>query len=44
MEMEVEVSLLGDGNYSWAILKRGSAQGQMDEKVQGTYVRLGKKG
>ncbi len=44
MEMEVEVSLVGDGNCSWVVLKRGSTQGQMEEKVQGTYARLRKKG
>ncbi len=42
--MEVEVSLVSDGDCSWAILKRGSTQGQMEEKVKGTYVRLSKKG
>jgi hypothetical protein len=42
MEMEVETSLVGDGNYSKEVLKGGSIQERREEEVQKTYVKPNK--
>jgi hypothetical protein len=42
MEMEVEASLVGDGNYSKEVFKGGSTQERREEEVQKTYVKLSK--
>jgi hypothetical protein len=40
--LEMEISLVGDGNYSRAILVSGSTQRWRREKVHRTLARLGK--
>ncbi len=42
MEMEVEASLVSDGNYSKEVFKGGSFRVRREEEVQRTYVRPNK--
>jgi hypothetical protein len=44
MEMEVETSLVGDGNYSKEVFKGFSTQRQKEEEVQRTYAWPNKEG